>query len=307
VNQLDWIEAFAAVARAGGFSAAARQLGSPVATVSRKVGLLEQSLGVRLLSRSTRHVSLTDSGRDYFDACSRVLDDLREANERVAGEYRKPKGLLIVTAPVGFGRKHLQPVMHEFLRKYRDVDIDLRLGDRIVPLVEEHVDCAVRISTLPDSTLVARPLGEIRMVVCGSPAYLKQHGVPRHPDDLMRHSCICWTSLGPYKAWDFQVEPGSGKPERLVPVRMRLASTTAESAVDAAVDGVGLVQATSYQLAPAVRAGQLKPVLRDFESMPVPVSLVYPGKRLIPLKLRAFLDFATPRLRQRLDEVAGVL
>lgn len=305
IQQLDWIEAFLAVARAGGFSAAGRELGVPVATVSRKVALLEKSLGVRLLLRSTRHVALTEGGRRYFDACGRVLDDLRDANEMVVGEYRRPTGELSLTAPMGFGQRHVQPVVHEFLRTYPEVNVNLALADRVVSLVEEHIDCAVRISSLPDSLLVAQKLGQIRMVVCASPDYLKKHGVPRHPSELAHHNCISWTSLGPYKAWDFRVEPG--KPEELVPIRVRLSTSTPESAVNAAIEGLGLVQATSYQVAPAIRAGQLKPVLRKFEYQPVPVSLVYPSRRLIPLKLRAFLDFAAPRLKQRLEEVSKTI
>lgn len=307
MDRLDSIEAFVAVARAGGFSAAGRVLHSPVPTVSRKVAQLEQELGVRLLARTTRHVALTDNGRHYYDACSRLLDDLRDANERVAGEYRVPKGELSVTAPLGFGRQHLQPVVHEFLRAYPEVNVSLRLADRLVALVEEHVDCAVRISSLADSTLVARAVGQIRIVVCAAPSYLAARGIPGHPAELAGHDCVTWTAIGPFKAWQFQLHPGTALPEELVPIRVRLATSTAESAVQAAIEGLGLVQATSYQLAPAVMDGRLVPVLRQFEERATPVSLVYPSKRLVPLKLSAFLDFATPRLEERLRVAAATL
>ena len=148
MDRLDAINAFVAVARNGGFSAASRALGSPVANVSRKVALLEDELGVRLFVRTTRHVALTEGGKRYFDACSRVIDDLRDADEDVTGEYREPKGDLVITAPLGFGQQHLQPVVHEFLSAYPLVNIHLQLADRVVALVEEHVDCAVRIGTL---------------------------------------------------------------------------------------------------------------------------------------------------------------
>jgi DNA-binding transcriptional LysR family regulator len=307
MDRLDSIEAFVAVARSGGFSAAGRLLRSPVATVSRKVAQLEEELGVRLLARTTRHVALTEGGRQYYDACSRLLDDLRDANERVGGEYRQPKGELTLTAPVGFGQRHLQPVVHEFLRAYPEVCVSLRLADRVVALVEEHVDCAVRISSLADSSLVARPLGHIRVVAGASPAYLALRGTPAHPAELAQHDCLSWTTIGPYKTWQFQLDPGSGKPEARVPIRVRLSSTTPDSAVNAAIAGLGIVQATSYQMAPAVEQGLLVPVLRAFEEAPTPVSLVYPTKRLIPLKLRAFLEFAAPRLEQRLQDVARIL
>jgi len=304
VDKFDSIEAFVAVARAGGFSAASRQLGSPVATLSRKVALLEEAIGVRLLARSTRHVALTEQGGTYYEACRRLLDDLRDADEMVAGEYRQPKGELTLTAPVGFGRRHLQPVLHEFLVAYPQIDVSLQLADRVVGLVEEHVDCAVRISAMADSGLVAREVGHIRILVCASPAYLAAHRTPTHPQQLLQHACISWTTLGPYKAWEFRLAPDEISAPAMVPIRVRLTTTTPDSAVDAACAGLGLVQATSYQVAEAVRAGTLVPVLRAFEAPPTPVSLVYPSKRLTPLKLRAFLDFTAPRLSRRLDELA---
>jgi DNA-binding transcriptional LysR family regulator len=307
MDKLESIEAFLAVAQAGGFSAASRQLGSPIATVSRKVALLEEAIGVRLLARSTRHVALTEQGRTYYEACRRVLDDLHDADQMVAGEYRQPKGELTLTAPLGFGRRHLQPVVHEFLAAYPQIDVSLQLADRVVGLVEEHVDCAVRISALADSSLVAREVGHIGIVVCGSPSYLAEHGTPAHPQELMQHQCISWTTLGPYKAWEFRLAPEDSATPAMVPIRVRLSSTTSDSAVDAACAGLGLVQATSYQVAAMVHEGGLVPVLRAFEPPRMPVSLVYPSKRLTPLKLRAFLDFVAPRLTQRLEAVARIL
>jgi DNA-binding transcriptional LysR family regulator len=307
MDKFEAIEAFVSVAQAGGFSAASRKLGSPVATVSRKVALLEEAIGVRLLARSTRHVALTEQGRMYFEACRRVLDDLRDADELIAGEYRQPKGELTVTGPVGFGRHHLQPVIHDFLAAYPLIDVSLQLADRFVGLVAEHVDCAIRISAMADSSLVAREVGRIRIAACASPAYLAARGTPTHPSQLLAHDCISWTTLGPYKAWEFQMDPSLPSASTMQPVRVRLSTTTPDSAVDAACAGLGIVQATSYHVAGAVRDGSLVPVLRAFEQAPTPVSVVYPSKRLTPLKLRAFLDFAAPRLAQRLEAVARVL
>lgn len=307
MDRFDAISAFVAVARSGGFSAASRALGTPVANVSRKVALLEDALGVRLFVRTTRHVALTEGGRRYFEACSRVIDALRDADEEVTGEYRQPKGDLVITAPLGFGQQHLQPVMHEFLRAYSQVNVHLQLADRVLPLVEEHVDCAVRIGNLADSSLVARELGTIRIVVCAAPAYLQARGTPLDPSNLAELDCITWTGLGPHKTWALTERREGRTTEIQVPVRARASTTTPESALQAAVAGLGLVQATSYQVAPHVAAGRLVPVLADHDSDPYPVNLVYPSKRLIPLKLQALVDFATPRLRQRLAEIETVM
>jgi len=307
MDRFDAITAFVAVARHGGFSAAGRALGSPVATISRKVALLEASLGVRLLVRTTRHVALTEGGQRYYAACSRVIDALRDADEDVTGEYQQPKGDLVMTAPIGFGQQHLQPVVHEFLRAYAQVNVHLQLADRVLPLVEEHVDCALRIGILADSSLVAREVGAIRIVVCAAPSYLEARGTPKDLAALAVHDCISWTGLGPPGSWAMTLREGGGPVVRQVPVRVRTSTTTPESALQAAIAGLGLVQATSYQVAPHLASGRLVPVLTAYDGEPLPVSLVHPGKRLIPLKLRALLDFAAPRLQQRLAEVETLM
>lgn len=297
------VSAFVAVAKAGGFSAAGRELGIPLPTISRRVAELEAALGARLFHRSTRRVALTEPGQNFLAACQRLLDDLKDAEEAVTGEYRVPKGDLAVTVPVGFGRLHLQPVVWEFLAAFPDINLRLLLVDRVVSLVEEHVDAALRIATLADSTLIARPLGEIRMVVCASPKYLREHGVPRHPRELTDRDCIAWSALLPVNAWWFREESA----DVAFPIRARLSATLAESAVAAAVADLGLVQATSYQVEEAVRTGALAIVLEAFECAATPVSLVYPTNRLIPLKLRTFLDFAAPRLSKRLRGIGESL
>jgi DNA-binding transcriptional LysR family regulator len=248
-------------------------------------------------------VVLTDNAVAYFEACTRLLDDMRDADETVAGEYRTPKGELTVTAPLGFGRCHLQPVATQFLHDHPEINLNLLLVDRVVNLVEEHVDLAIRILELPDSGLAARPIGTIKMVVCASPAYLQAHGTPTHPSELAQHRCIAWSSLGPFKSWLFS-EQGV---ERMFPINVRMTTTTPESAVDVAVAGLGLTQITSYQAEAGVRTGALVPVLREFEANPVPVNLVHPSNRRVPLKLRTFIDYVAPRLTERLVEVAQVL
>jgi DNA-binding transcriptional LysR family regulator len=297
------MSAFVAVAKARGFSAAARELGIPLATLNRRVVDLERDMGVRLLQRSTRHVALTEVGQNFFVTCERILDELREAQEAATGEYRAPKGVLTITAPMGFGRLHLQPVALEFLAAFPDVNLKLVLADRVVQLAEENVDLALRISELPDSSLIARPLGHVQMVVSASPAYLERHGLPQKPSDLMHHDCIAWSSVEPLNSWWFR----EGATDRTFPVRTRLSTSSADSAISAAHAGLGLVQTTSYQADPGLRDGRLALVLRAFECAPTPVSLVYARQRLLPLKVRAFIDFAVPRLAGRLQSIAATL
>ncbi len=302
MDRLEAMSVFAAVAEAQGFSAASRRLGMPLATVSRKVSELEQSLGVRLLARSTRRVSLTDTGRQYFEACRRILDDVSEAERAAAGEYRAPRGELILTTPIVFGRLHIVPVVTEFLEAYREVHVQMMLVDRVVDLIDEHIDLALRIGELPDSSLIAVRLGTIGRVVCASPAYLAAHGVPAHPRELAGHDAVTFAGLSSPKEWSFRV---GGATQRF-PVRSRLTVNTAEAALDAVMAGAGLTRVMSYQAAAAVRDGRLVMLLRDYAPEPNPISLVYPSGRLVPLKLRAFLDFAVPRLKARLQEIAAI-
>jgi DNA-binding transcriptional LysR family regulator len=303
MDRLESMWAFVAVAKARGFSAAARELGIPLATINRRVLDLERDMGVRLLHRSTRHVVLSEIGQDFFVTCERILEELREAEEAATGEYRAPKGMLTITAPMGFGRLYLQPVALEFLSAFPDINLKLLLVDRVVHLIEENIDLALRIAELPDSSLIARTLGHVQMVVSASPAYLERQGVPRAPSDLMRHDCIAWSSVEPLNSWWFR----EGAADRTFPIRTRLATSSADSAISAAHAGVGLVQTTSYQAEPGLRDGQLALVLRSFECAPTPVSLVYARQRLLPLKTRAFIDFAVPRLADRLQSIAATL
>lgn len=294
-----------AVVEAGSFSAAARQLRMPLATVSRKVGELEAHLNTRLLHRSTRQLSLTETGHAYVAACRRILEEVGEAERAASGEYAAPKGELVITAPIVFGRLHLLPVVADFLKTYPDIDVRMVLTDRVVALLDEHVDIALRIADLPDSNFIAVPIGSVRRVVCASPAYFAAHGLPTRPQDLATHACITFEQMTSRQVWHFTAGNAgkAGKAEIAVPVRSRLAVSTAEAAVDAAVAGVGITRVVSYQMASALRAGALQIVLDAFEPPPWPISLVHTGQGLLPLKLRAFLDFATPRLRARVAAV----
>jgi len=301
-NMVDRIESMSilvAVVEAGSFSAAARQLKIPLATVSRKVADLESYLKTQLLHRSTRQLSLTETGQSYVAACRRILDEVGEAERAASGEYAAPKGELVITAPIVFGRLQVLPVIAAFLKTYPDIDVRMVLTDRVVPLLEEHVDVALRIGELPDSSFIAARIGTVRRVVCASPAYFAEHGTPTSPRELAAHACITFEQMTSRQIWSFM----SGKSEIAVPVRSRLAVSTAEAAIDAAVAGVGITRVVSYQMASALRAGALKIVLAPFEPAPWPISLVHTGQGILPLKLRAFLDFAVPRLKVGMVEV----
>jgi DNA-binding transcriptional LysR family regulator len=205
----------------------------------------------------------------------------------------------VVTAPVAFGRLHVVPVVAEFLAQYPEIDINLLLTDRVVHLMDEHADVAIRIGELPDSTLIATRVGAVRRVICASPAYLAKHGAPAEPAELTGHQCITFEALASLRAWSF----GSGTSEQSVPVHSRLAVNTADAAIEAAILGVGLIRVLSYQVARAVHANELRVVLDTFEAAPLPVNLVHAGQAPLPLKLRAFLDFASPRLKARMSAI----
>ena len=297
MDRLEAMSAVLAAVEAGSLSGASRKLGMPLATVSRKVSELEAHLRTRLVTRTSRRLILTEAGRSYIAACKRILDDIREAERAAAGEYSAPRGELIITAPIVFGRLHVLPVVLEFLKTYPEIDVRLTLADRIVNLQEDHVDLAVRIGELPDSSLVAMRVGSIGRVVCGSPAYFAERGTPKGPDELRKHDCITFNGLTSPEAWIFP----SGKGNISVAVHSRLIVNTAEAAIDAAITGLGITRVLSYQVADALRTGALLLALREFEPPPVPVSLVHAGQGRLALKLRAILDFAAPRLKARLS------
>ena len=297
MDRLESMSVFVAVVAAGSFSAASRQLRMPLPTVSRKVAEIEAHLKAKLLVRSTRKLVLTEAGQAYVEDCKRILEAVVEAERGASGQYNAPQGELTVTAPIVFGRLHVTPVVTAFLREYARVDVRLLLADRALNLVEDHVDLAVRIGPLPDSRLVASKVGQIRRIVCASPAYLKEHGTPRTAQDLRQHDCVTFAGLTDAGSWSF-------RDEETVRVHSRLSTSTAEAAIDATLADIGLTCTLSYQIAEAVKAGRLQVVLRKFEPAPVPVSLIYVRESRITAKLRAFIDYAAPRLRARLTDAA---
>jgi DNA-binding transcriptional LysR family regulator len=301
MDHLTAMRVFITVVDMQGFSAASRALNMPLPTVSRKIAELEHHLGVQLLIRSTRKVTVTDNGQRYYEDIRHILDDLEDAERQVIGEYRRPKGHLKITAPVLFGRLHVLPVVHDFLQMYPDIDIQLFLTDRVVDLLEEHINLGFRIGPLPDSSMIAAQAGTVRLIVCASPGYLAAWGYPVRPSDLAGHQCIFYHRAGAPAEWAFRMP--SGRIQYFL-TRSRLMINSAEGSVYSAMRDGGLIQLLSYQAAAHIADGKLEIVLSDYEVAPHPVSIVYPQGRFVPQKIRAFIDFAMPRIRERLDAIA---
>ncbi|KGE65064.1 LysR substrate-binding domain-containing protein [Pseudomonas reactans] len=296
---MDRLEAMAilvATVEAGSFSAASRKLSVPLPTVSRKLAALEEHLGVRLLVRSTRSLTLTEAGLTYLQSCKQIIDQVTEAERSVSGEYTTPRGELVVTAPVVFGRLHLLPIINDFLASFPKINIRLILSDKSMHLVDDHIDAALRVGKLPDSSMVATQVGTVCRVVCASPEYLASHGKPTHPNDLMEHTCVSFEGLPSGPMWSFT---SAAMPTDLltITVKPRLSVNTAEAAIDAAIASVGLTHILSYQIAHVVEQQRLRLVLREFEPTPIPVNLVHAGQIPLPVKTRSFFDFVVPRLR----------
>lgn len=300
MNRLEAMNTLLAAVDAGSLSAASRKLDVPLATVSRRVSDLETALRTKLLVRTSRRLEPTDAGRSYVAACRDILAAVDQAERTAAGEYAAPRGEIVVTAPIVFGRLHMLPMVVEFLKAYPDIDARLILTDRVTNFTEDHVDVALRIGNLPDSSLIATRLGSVRRVVCASPEYLKRHRpLPLHPSDLGEHPCVTFEGLISPTEWKFS----RGKAEIAVAIKSRLVVNTAEAAIDAAAAGLGITRVLSYQIAAALHARTLKIILGDFEPEPSPVNLVYTGQGLLPLKTRAFVDFAAERLRRKFGSI----
>src|SRR6516164_273435 len=282
MDRIEAMQAFVAVADLRGFAPAARKLKLSPSAVTRLIAALEDHLGVRLLQRTTRSVTLTDVGARYHERARRILADVEEAERAAEGERTRPSGLLVVSAPVGFGRLHVSPVMSAYLERYPDVSGELRLEDRMVNLVEDGIDLAIRIGVLADSTLVARQDGQMRRITVASPSYLGVRGEPKRPEAVALHDTIRFGATD----WRF-VENGN---EIRVSHTPRLLTNSADAAVQYAEAGGGLTRVLAYQAADAIRRGRLKIVLHQFELPALPINIVYPTSRLLSAKVRTFID-----------------
>lgn len=300
MDRLESMRIFLAVAEASSFAGAARQLRLSAPAVTRAVAALEAHLRARLLHRSTRMVRLTEVGERYLADCRRLLAELDEAEAIAGGAHVVPQGHLTVTAPVLFGRMHIAPLLLDFLQAHPQVTARAFFADRVVNLLDEGMDVAVRIAHLADSSLTAVRVGEVRRVIVASPGYLAHHGEPLVPDDLAAHEAIGSSIVeGPSPRWALVQDPqrAPGKLQQGPQPRIRLSVNGGEVGIMAAKAGHGLARALSYQVADDLAAGRLRVVLAPFEPPPIPVQLVYPEGRLAAAKVRAFVAFAVTQLR----------
>ncbi len=293
LDRLHLITVFVAVADASGFAGAARKLGMSPPAVTRAINELESHLGVRLLTRTTRIVRLTEDGARYADDCRRILSELAEADDAVSGKHGSPHGRLTLTAPALFGAKFVTPIVTEYLTRYPQVSASCWFLDRVVNMMDEGVDVAVRIGDLPDSSMQAISVGRVRRVICAAPSYFEKHGIPQTPEALSAHCVVSASPVTPTAEWRLT---DNGEP-RIVKLHARMITTTNDAAVAAAVSGFGLTRLLSYQVAEQLRDGQLKAVLQEFEPTPLPIHLVHREGRHASQKARAFLDLALERLR----------
>ncbi len=295
-DRLRAMETFVRVAEGGSLSSAARSMGKSLAAVSRTISHLEERLGVRLLHRSTRKLTLTEAGEAFHESAARILGEIDEAELSLGERAAAPRGTVRITAPLLFGRMHVAPVVHEMLARFPDVRAELSLTDRNVNLTEEGIDVAVRIGQLDDSALVARKLAEVARIVCAAPSYLQLRGTPTRPDDLREHECLRFTGLAPGREWTFMRR---GREVR-VAIRGRLACNAGEPVIDAARNGAGILIALHYQVADDIAAGRLVRLLPAFEPPPLPVHALYLSRKLMAVRVRAFLDLLALRIPQQM-------
>jgi DNA-binding transcriptional LysR family regulator len=293
MDRFHLITLFVAVVDANGFAGAARKLSISPPAVTRAVNELENHLGLRLLTRTTRTLRVTDAGERYVQDCRRILTEMAEADESVTGLHSAPRGRLTLSAPVLFGRIFVTPIVTEYLQRYPEVAATCLFLDRVVNLLDEGVDVAIRIGELPDSSLQAVRVGQVRRLICASPEYLKNHGCPLTPDDLHQHAIVSASSVTPHPEWRL-VDKGTVRSVRL---QARMTTTTNDSAVATVVGGFGLTRLLSYQVAAHLREGRLKAVLSEYESTPLPVHVVHREGRQASQRVRAFIDLAIERLR----------
>ena len=303
MDKLRAMQIFVRIADAGSLTAAADVLDTSLTAVVRSLATLEGALGARLLNRTTRRIALTDEGREYLERCRRILAEVDEAESALAARQATPAGKLAITAPVMFGRLHVGPVLAGFLVAYPQVRAELMLFDRVVDLLDEGMDAAIRIGHLRDSSLIAVPLGTTRRVVCASPAYLGRAGTPGRPADLAGHRCLQFLGVTPGSEWEFANVgahgAADGKTTR-VPIKAVLTTNQIDSARDACAEGLGCCAFLDYQVRESLAAGALCRILQAFEPAPIPVHIVYPHSRLLSSRVRSFVDWAVPRLRLRL-------
>ena len=297
MDRIQAMATFLAVVETGGFASAARRLNVSPSVVTRAVSELEEHLGVRLLTRTTRHVRVTEAGMRYAESCRTILVDIEEADSAAAGAHAMPRGQLTVTSSVNFGCMYVSPIARNYLSQFPEVGINCWFVDRMVNLVDEGVDVAIRIGELPDSSLQAIKVGQVREVLCASPTYLRQRGTPKRPEDLSQHVVIAATGVTPTPEWKFR----DGSRSATIRLQPRFTTTMNEAAAECAVAGFGITRLPLYQIARRVKEGSLALVLEDFEHPAVPIHVVHREGRHGTRKVRAFIDMAVEALRNDRD------
>ena len=298
MDRLTAIQVFAQVVEAGSFAKAAERLGLSTSATSRQVAELEAHLQARLLNRTTRRVSLTESGRAFYERAVQLLADLGEAEAEASSAAVVPRGTIRLTTSVNFGVRHVAPAIAEFLRRHPEVRFDVSLSDRVVDLVEEGFDLAIRVGTPGADNLVARRLGETRLVPCASPDYLARHGAPSTPEELARHNCFTYEYVSPRQVWRFRDRAGA---ERTVRVSGSLHSNNGDLLAEVAAHGAGIVFEPAFIVGPEVRAGRLVPLLQEFVPPPVPIFALYPSRKHLSAKVRRFVEFLLERFAAAQD------
>jgi DNA-binding transcriptional LysR family regulator len=293
MDRLESMAMFVAVVEEGGFAAAARKLKISPPVVTRAISELEAAMGVRLLTRTTRVVRVTEVGARYAEDCRRVLADVAEMEDLASGAHGSVRGRLIVTASALFGRMYVTPVVMKYLRAYPEAEVECRFSDRIVNMMDEGIDVAVRIGQLQDSSYQAIRVGQVRRVLCASPAYLKKQGTPRDPEDLKNHVIISASGVTPSANWRFE----NGGTSATIRVQPRLTVMSNDEAIIAALDGFGITRVFSYMVAPHLSDGRLVEVLREHETGILPVHVLHHEGRHAARKVRAFIDMAVKDLR----------
>jgi DNA-binding transcriptional LysR family regulator len=289
---------FVRIVEKGSLTAAANSLNTTLPSVVRILARLERQLGVSLLNRTTRRIHLTDEGARYLERCRVILSEVQDAEAELSTSQTEPQGRLTVTASVLFGRRYVAPIVSEFLRRHQNVNMEMLFVDRVVNMVEEGIDVAVRIGHLRDSSLVAIHVGQVRRVVCASPQYLRRHGIPRTPDDVRAHRCLRHMGLSPRNEWNFRV----GRRATTIPISCAIVCNEIDSTLNACTTGLGLGMFLSYQTAPYRRSNKLRYVLEEFETEAVPVQITYPHTRRLSTTVRAFVDTCVVKLwRVNLD------
>lgn len=293
MDKLEAMRVFVEVADCTSFVAASQKLGLSAPAVTRSIAQLEQSLGVRLFNRTTRHVRLTDSGARFYEDARRILEDVEQAVAAASGSYVEPKGVLTVTAPVLFGQMHVAPILTEYLQQNPTVTVKALFYDRVINLLDEGVDVAIRIGHLKDSSVYATQVGSIQRVVCASPGYLKKHGMPMHPSDLAEHEIIHASTVESTMTWQFESSAG----KESVKLNPRMQCTQNGAAIAAARQGFGITRLLSYQVGEEIKNGTLIQILRDHETRALPVNIIHLEGRKANAKIRSFVDLAIARLR----------